>query len=295
MISARPLKSSVHVGYVRLAGCGKSCFCRGFHHICSGHSTVKSVKAGFFSNLLGVVGAVACVALSACGSVSSSGSNAIPPASEAASPVASEAASSAASDAVEIGTEAVSPGIEPTAIATEPSTTIAALIEHLPDAVTVPFDVTRNDARPLKETMLAVEKPVDVLSMKVTGIAYRGMICGFSIQGTAPTSPLTIRQIVTTPAGTFDSGPIDVSWTALDDAAVTAGTAQIGTWNFSAEAHVNRSGPGWVVSIGGVTASRGGDDKDVTPTEGGCELRSANTVFTPETGPVGYWAGFATV
>lgn len=243
---------------------------------------------------VGIAAAVACVALSACGSESSSGSDELTPASDAVSP-ASDSASPVASDAVEVSAEAVSPGVETTAIATEPSTTVAASIEHLPDAVTVPFDVTRNDARPLKETLLAVEKPVDVLAMKVTGIAYRGMICGFSIQGMAPASPLTIRQIVTTPTGTFDSGPIEVSWTALDDAAVTAGAAQVGTWNFSAEAHVNRSGPGWVVSIGGVTASSGGDDKDVTPTDGGCELRSANPVFTPATGPVGYWAGFATV
>lgn len=190
-------------------------------------------------------------------------------------------------------------GVETSAVETDAVTdapaSTAPAIQHLPKSVTVAFDVTRNEARPLKETLVPIETPVEVLSMKVTGIGYRGMICGFSIQGEAPPSPLTIRQVVTTPAGTFDSGPLEVSWTALDNAAVTAGTTQVGSWNFSAEAHVNRSGPGWVVSIGGVTPSVGGDESEVTPTDGGCELRSVKPVFTPKVGPVGYWSGFATV
>jgi hypothetical protein len=164
---------------------------------------------------------------------------------------------------------------------------------HVPSAVNVTFDAARNDARPLKETSVPVNEDTDVLAMKITGFSYRGVICGFSLTGEAPPSPLTIRQFVRTPAGTFDSGPIDVSWTSVADENVTAGTGQSGTWNFNAEAHVNRSGPGWVVSIGGVTPSIGADEHEAIPTDGGCELRSAKKVFTPKVGPVGYWAGFA--
>jgi hypothetical protein len=189
------------------------------------------------------------------------------------------------------GTE--STGIETTVDAMPAETTAPAAFVHLPEAVSVAFDAARNDARPLKETVLPVTDATDVLAMKITGFSYRGVICGFSLTGEAPPSPLTIRQFVRTPSGTFDSGPIDVTWTSLTDDAVSAGTAQNGSWNFNAEAHVNRSGPGWVVSIGGVTPSIAADDIAATPTDGGCELRSANKVFTAKTGPVGYWAGFA--
>jgi hypothetical protein len=192
---------------------------------------------------------------------------------------------------VTTGTE--SAGIETTVDAMPAETTAPAAFVHLPEAVSVAFDAARNDARPLKETVLPVTDATDVLAMKITGFSYRGVICGFSLTGEAPPSPLTIRQFVRTPSGTFDSGPIDVTWTSLTDDAVSAGTAQNGSWNFNAEAHVNRSGPGWVVSIGGVTPSIAADDTAATPTDGGCELRSANKVFTAKTGPVGYWAGFA--
>jgi hypothetical protein len=173
------------------------------------------------------------------------------------------------------------------------SETIPKELTHRPSAVVVAYDAGRNEARPLNETVVPITANSDVLAMKITGFSYRGVICGFSITGDAPPSPLTIRQFVRTPAGTFDSGPIDVTWKSLADDSVTAGTGQSGTWNFNAEAHVNRSGPGWVVSIGGVTPSIGDDETDAIPTDGGCELRSAKKVFTTKVGPIGYWAGFA--
>lgn len=223
------------------------------------------------------------VAVSACGS----------------SPDAAVGTSTATQSTATQSTAPVDAPAETSVVGTTPvadaATSTAAPIAHLPGSIAIAFDVTRNDNRPLKETLVPIRAAIDVLSMKVTGIAYRGMICGFSIQGEAPPSPVTIRQVVATPTGTFDSGPLEVSWTSLDDVTVTAATAQVDTWNFSAEAHVNRSGPGWVVSIGGVTPPAGGDDSEVTPTDGACELRSANPVFTPKVGPVGYWAGFATV
>jgi hypothetical protein len=175
----------------------------------------------------------------------------------------------------------------------EKQSAAATGLVHLPSAVRVEFDAARNEARPLKETSVPINEDTDVLAMKITGFSYRGVICGFSLTGETPPSPLTIRQFVRTPAGTFDSGPIDVSWTSVTDENVTAGTGQSGTWNFNAEAHVNRSGPGWVVSIGGVTPSIGADEHEAIPTDGGCELRSSKKVFIPKVGPVGYWAGFA--
>lgn len=191
------------------------------------------------------------------------------------------------------GTGSNSGAIETTPIETS-STAVAAPKEltHLAIAVPVAFDATRNERRPLKETVVALAAPTDVLAMRVSGFNYRGLICGFSILGEAPPSPVTIRQFVKSPAGVFDSGPIEVSWTKLDDASAFGGVGQSDSWNYSAEAHVNRSGPGWVVSLGGVTAP-GTDEVSVTPTEGGCELRAAGKVFTPSTGPIGYWAGFA--
>jgi hypothetical protein len=192
--------------------------------------------------------------------------------------------------AVAVETTAVA--LETTAESVVPAPA-APPISHRPDAVVVPFDAARNEARPLKETVKPIASPTDVLSMKITGIAYRGLICGFSFQGDAPAAPVTIQQRVQSPAGTFDSGPIAVTWTGLDDATVEAGSSQDQSWNFSAEAHRNRSGPGWVVSIGGVTASIGGDDVAITPTDASCEIRSAEKVFVADIGPVGYWAGFA--
>jgi hypothetical protein len=189
---------------------------------------------------------------------------------------------------------AIETTVETVLNATSTPTPPPQALVHQPDAVVVPFDVARNEARPLKETVKSLGAvPTDSLSMKITGIAYRGLICGFSFLGDAPTGPVTIQQRVQSPTGTFDSGPIAVSWTGTDDDTVEAGSSQDQTWNFSAEAHKNRSGPGWVVSIGGVTASNGGDDVAVTPTDGSCEIRSTKKVFTETVGPVGYWAGFA--
>ena len=126
--------------------------------------------------------------------------------------------------------------------------------------------------------------------MTITAISYRGIVCGFSLRGVRPPSPVSIRLSGKTGAGPFDSGAVDVSWT---DAAkeATAGAAESHGWSFSAEGHPNRGGPGWVISIGGVTAA----GPNAVPSGATCELRAERPVFVPATGPIGYWAGFATV
>ena len=92
------------------------------------------------------------------------------------------------------------------------------------------------------------------------------------------------------PATSFDSGALAVAWTALDSQKVQAGNSSNNSWNFSAEAHVNRTGPGWVISLGGVTA----EGSNVIPTSAMCEL-VLTTPLKDFNGPIGYWAGFATV
>lgn len=162
------------------------------------------------------------------------------------------------------------------------------------DAVAVVFDAPKGEPRPIHETSQAISAPTDTLAMDITGLNYRGVVCGFSLHGDAPASPVTIRLHGETPSGPFDSGKLKVSWTSLDAVDVNSDSGADGRWNFSSEAHVDRSATGWVISVGGVT---GGDDNDETivPTHAACELQSAKPVFTPKTGPVGYWAGYASV
>ena len=161
-------------------------------------------------------------------------------------------------------------------------------------AVAVTFDAPRGEPRPIHETSQPIAASTDKLAMEISGLTYRGVVCGFSFHGDAPASPVTIRLHGETPSGPFDSGQLKVSWTSLDAVDVNSDAGADGRWNFSSEAHIDRSATGWVISVGGVT---GGDDQDdtIVPTRAACELQSAVPAFTPKTGPVGFWAGYASV
>ena len=186
---------------------------------------------------------------------------------------------------------ACSAGSSATAVlGTGPALTKVNVIADAKDVVAVAFDFPGATPRPLKERTVQITRPTATLAMKITAIRYRGVVCGFSLRGARPTSPVTIRLFGAKQSGAlFDSGPVTVSWT--NDGTVEAGAAINGGWNFSAEAHPNRGGPGWVVSIGGVA----GPTKDAVPKSAGCELTSLTTPFPTTAGPVGYWAGYATV
>lgn len=156
--------------------------------------------------------------------------------------------------------------------------------------VDVPFDVPGAVPRALRETTVLIYEPAETLTMHITGISYRGIVCGFSLRGTRPASPVAIRLFGSKQGGAgFDSGAVTVSWT--DDGKAEGGAAESNGWSFSAEAHQNRNGTGWVVSIGGVTSAA----KDAVPKSAGCELTSPTHAFLPGAGPIGYWAGYATV
>ena len=156
--------------------------------------------------------------------------------------------------------------------------------------VDVPYDVPGATPRALRETTVLIYEPTEKLMMRITGISYRGIVCGFSLRGTRPASPVAIRLFGSKQRGAgFDSGAVTVSW--ADDGKAEGGAAGDNGWSFSAEAHPNRNGSGWVVSIGGVTAAA----KDAVPKSAGCELTSPTHAFLPGAGPIGYWAGYATV
>lgn len=154
--------------------------------------------------------------------------------------------------------------------------------------ISVVFDTPGADPRPLKETAVAIDSPTPVLRMRVTDLTYRGVVCGFTLAGTRPASPVTIRIEGTTAAGGFTSGPVGLRW--ADDGTTSADSPSSDNgWSFSADSYPSRNGPGWAVSIGAVTA----EGENVNPTGATCELRSG-VEFVAENGPVGYWAGFAT-
>ncbi len=177
---------------------------------------------------------------------------------------------------------------KPTKTATTKVTTGSALTaDHRID---VRFDTPGAKPRALNETTVSVAKPVSTLSMNVTNITYRGLVCGFSFRGQAPKGPVTIRMQGTSAATSFDSGPLAISWTGLDSDLVKADSGANNGWSFSSEAHVNRNGPGWVISLGGVTA----EAPNVVPKTATCELVLTEPLSTAN-GPIGYWAGFAAV
>jgi hypothetical protein len=157
------------------------------------------------------------------------------------------------------------------------------------DLVDVVFDFP-DVARPLKEVDRPVVDGTKRLALKVSGLTYHGVVCGFSIKGTRPESPAIIHMTGTKANGSaFDSGPISVAWTSTDPPEVSSGGSDNNGWNFLSDANPNRSGPGWVVSLGGVTPA----GVDSTPKTAACSLELGTGTFSAANGPVGYWAGFA--
>jgi hypothetical protein len=157
------------------------------------------------------------------------------------------------------------------------------------DLVPVDFDFP-DTARPIKEVDRPVADGTKRLALKVSGLTYHGVVCGFSIKGTRPESPAIIRMTGTKADGTgFDSGPISVAWTSTEPPEVSSGGSDNNGWNFLSDANPNRSGPGWVVSLGGVTPNVAG----AVPKTAACSLELGVGTFSPANGPIGYWAGFA--
>jgi hypothetical protein len=157
------------------------------------------------------------------------------------------------------------------------------------DLVAVTFDFP-DTARPIKEVDQPVVDGTKRLALKVSGLTYHGVVCGFSIKGTRPESPVLIRMTGTKADGSaFDSGPISVAWTSAEPPEVSSGGADNNGWNFLSDANPNRSGPGWVVSLGGVTPDGAGS----IPKTAACSLEPGVGTFSAVNGPIGYWAGFA--
>jgi hypothetical protein len=157
------------------------------------------------------------------------------------------------------------------------------------DLVPVAFDFP-DTARPIKEVDRPVADGTKRLALKVSGLTYHGVVCGFSIKGTRPESPAIIRMTGTKADGTgFDSGPVSVAWTSTEPPEVSSGGSDNNGWNFLSDANPNRSGPGWVVSLGGVTPNVAG----AIPKTAACSLELGVGTFSAVNGPIGYWAGFA--
>lgn len=157
------------------------------------------------------------------------------------------------------------------------------------DLVPVVFDFPATP-RPIKEVDRPIAADTKRLALKVSGLSYHGVVCGFSIKGTRPESPAIIRMTGTKADGTgFDSGPISVAWTLTEPPEVSSGGSDNNGWNFLSDANPNRSGPGWVVSLGGVTPNVAG----AVPESAACSLELGVGFFAPVNGPIGYWAGFA--
>jgi hypothetical protein len=160
--------------------------------------------------------------------------------------------------------------------------------------VTVDFDTPGSTPRPLKEVTVTVSSPVTTLDMEITKVSYAGATCGFSFRGTRPPSPVKVRIWGATGSGAdavaFDSGPLAVAWEPAGTRATSAdsGSDKAAGWNFLADAVPNRNGPGWVVQAAGVPQKK---DK---PTTLRCSLTSEAPI-TSANGPIGYWAGFATI
>jgi hypothetical protein len=169
------------------------------------------------------------------------------------------------------------------------STSTIQIVLGAAPTVDVAFDAPGELPRPIHETDLVLEKPSNKLSMNISAITYRGVVCGFSFKGTRPVSPVTIQMKGTKSNDEmFDSGPINVEWEP-NAVVANAGTGANNGWSFSANAAPNRSGPGWVISLGGVTP----EAENAVPTSVGCELATGGA-FDPANGPIGHWAGFAT-
>jgi hypothetical protein len=222
-----------------------------------------------------------------------------PTPADAAGPTASAVGTDAAGAASVITVEvipdtAAATTVAPTTGTEAPTTTRVVKSAADDNAVSVFFDTPRGEPRPIKETVAPIASKSKKLSMKIRSLTYHGVVCGFTFRGAAPSSPVMIRMTGESPQGPFDSGPVEVRWTALEDTAVSSGVASDSPWSFSSEAHRDRAGNGWVVSLGGVTPLGAHEEIEVVPTGAACSIESASG-FSPDNGPVGYWAGYAAV
>jgi hypothetical protein len=181
----------------------------------------------------------------------------------------------------------------PVRAAKKPATTVVGAKHAAPKgAVAVVFDRPGNTPRPLRETVVAIKGTPKTLTMTVEKITYKGVACGFTFRGARPASPVTIRMTGTAPNGGFDSGDLQVEWqpdSKQETSSASSGDSKQG-WSFLSAANTDRSdATRWVVSMGSVPQ----DPKNV-PRTVICALSSA-VGFAGANGPVGYWAGFATV
>ena len=174
--------------------------------------------------------------------------------------------------------------------AKKPATTVVA--GRPKNAVKVVFDKPGSNPRPLRETVVAIKASQRTLVMSVEKITYKGVACGFTFRGTRPESPVTIRMTGVAPNGGFDSGDLQVEWqpdSKQETSSASSGDSKQG-WSFLSAANTDRTQPNrWVVSMGSVP-----QDPKNTPSSVVCALTSA-VGFDSANGPVGYWAGFATV
>jgi hypothetical protein len=180
--------------------------------------------------------------------------------------------------------------VDETAVA-QASTPVAAAVTQITgdDLVEVTFDFP-DTPRAINEVERPIADGTKRLALKVSGLTYHGVVCGFSIKGARPESPALIQMTGTKADGTgFDSGSVSVAWTSTEPPEVSSGGADNNGWNFLSDANVNRSGPGWVVSLGGVTAP----GPDSVPQSVACSLELGTGTFSSANGPIGYWAGFA--
>ena len=172
-----------------------------------------------------------------------------------------------------------------------PATTIRGIPAPSKDAVAVTFDNPGSAPRPIKEKVLAIRSPRSSFSMIVAKVSYPGLVCGFTFKGVRPPGPATIRITGMGKTGRFDSGELRVTWDAnskQETSSASSGDAASG-WSFLSAANVDRStNAGWVVSAGAVP-----QDKSNLPTSVVCAMKTTTPVAATS-GPVGYWAGFAT-
>jgi hypothetical protein len=128
------------------------------------------------------------------------------------------------------------------------------------------------------------------LETEVRSVTYPGAVCGFTFRGTRPASPVTIRLWGTAGGTSFDSGQLRLAWdpgaTAVKESGSSSDTAA--GWVFLSDAIPNRNGPGWVVQVAGVPRAA------TLPQTMRCSVTSPSG-FSAANGPVGHWAGFATV
>jgi hypothetical protein len=227
------------------------------------------------------VGLLSGLTLSGCTSGSSSKTSASTADSAAADSTASGATASDSTASDSTGGESVAAD----------TTGGAASSRFVVPAGAVPIEYTFVKDTPLiKETLVEMTGPTKAISMHITNITYGGVVCGFSFTGpTRPDSPQQVTVTLEDSDGRIVSAKVALRWSGDQD---QADSTNVDGWNFLTDAQINRNGPGWVVQVGALP-EEGGLDR-TPPKQAVCELTS-ETDITPQSGPIGYWAGFAAV